>query len=205
MYPTPSNIFAPWGEVVPNALYPMRVADLAGLPNDGQQYEIVEGRLVRMPGSASQAARIAMRLVYFLMAFTFPRKLGDVTGPDGTYDLTQLGDPTETALIPDAAFVRAGRLPALLSPAAKQYPRLAPDLAAEVVSPSQGRAEMDEKARLYLARGVRLVWVIWPDTQTVDLWRPGAATPTATLGANDSLDGLDVIPGFICPVADLFA
>jgi len=157
-----------------------------------------------MPGSASQAARIAMRLVYFLMAFTFPRKLGDVTGPDGTYDLTQPGDATETALIPDVAFVQAGRLPAILSAAAKQYPRLAPDLAAEVVSPSQGRTEMDDKARLYLDRDVRLVWVIWPDTQTVDVWRPGADTPVATPGANDQLDGLDVIPGFICPVADLF-
>jgi len=201
----PSNMYAPWAEVVPDAPYPMRVADLAGLPDDGRRYEIVEGRLVRMPGSASQAARIAMRLVYFLMAFTFPRKLGDVTGPDGTYDLTQPGDATETALIPDVAFVQAGRLPAILSAAAKQYPRLAPDLAAEVVSPSQGRTEMDDKARLYLDRDVRLVWVIWPDTQTVDVWRPGADTPVATLGANDQLDGLDVIPGFICPVADLFA
>ncbi len=205
MYQLPSNMFAPWAEIVPNAPYPMRVADLAGLPNDGQQYEIVEGRLVRMPGSASQAARIAMRLVYFLMSFTFPRKLGDVTGPDGTYDLTQPGDATETALIPDAAFVQAGRLPAILSAAAKQYPKIAPDLAAEVVSPSQGRAEMDDKARLYLARGVRLVWIIWPDTQTVDVWHPGADMPMTTLGANDHLDGFDVILGFTCPVADLFA
>lgn len=202
-----SNVNTPasWAEAVPNSHYPMRVADLASLPDDGWHYEIVEGRLVRMPGSGIKASWIAMRLSYFLMNFVIPRNLGIVTGADGTYDLTRPGDPTETALIPDAAFVQAGRFPPMNTPAAAKYGKLAPDLVAEVVSPSQDRKEMDDKARLYIERGVRLAWIIWPDAQEVDLWRPTLpTTPVKTLGLADSLDGLDVLPGFALPIRDLF-
>ena len=115
------------------------------------------------------------------------------------------GATTETALIPDVAFVRAGRLPPLASAEANAIPHLAPDLVAEIASPSQFRPEMAAKAQRYLAAGVRLVWVVWPKYQQVDLWRPGSATPlVATLAAGDALDGLDVLAGFTHPVADLF-
>ena len=65
---------------------------------------------------------------------------------------------------------------------------------------------MAAKARLYLRGGTRLVWVIWPERRAIDVWRPGDSDrPTATLGANDALDGEDVVPGFVYPVADVFA
>ena len=197
------DILAPWAEPVPDAPYPMTVAQLANLPDDHWQYAIVEGRLVRMPGSGSKASRLAVRLAFLLMTFTQPRKLGDVSGADGEYDLTQPSDTTETALIPDVAFVRAGRLPALDTAEANAIPRLAPDLVVEIASPNQYHPEMDAKARLYLACGVRLVWIIWPNKEEADVWRPGSVKPT-TLTARDTLDGFDVIPGFTCPVADLF-
>ena len=100
-----------WAERVPSAPYPMTVAQLAQLPDDGFFYELVEGRLIRMPGSGSKATRIVARLIIALGVFVQAHHLGDVTGPDGEYDLTQPGDPTETALIPDVAFVQAGRVP----------------------------------------------------------------------------------------------
>jgi len=193
-----------WGERVPGAPYPMTVAELAQLPDDNWPYELVEGRLIRMPGSGSEATRIAMLLGYFLLSFVLPRQLGDVTGPDGTFDLTQPGDTTETALIPDVAFVSAGRLPPLGTPAARAYPRLVPDLVAEVVSPSQYHPEMNSKAKFYLECGVRLVWILWPEAREVEVWRPSTLdAPTTILDATASLDGLDVLPGFTCPVADL--
>lgn len=202
---TSSEPLAPWAARVPDAPYPMRAADLLSLPADNWQYEIVEGRLVRMPGSGIKASWIATNLIIVLGAFVKSRKLGVVTGADGTYDLMRPGDATETVLVPDAAFVQAGRLPAMNTPAAEKYASLAPDLVAEVASPSQFHPEMDAKAQLYLGRGVRLVWVIWPSAQTVDLWRLSApAAPLATLGVGDALDGLDVAPGFSMPVADLF-
>jgi Uma2 family endonuclease len=131
--------------------------------------------------------------------------LGGVTGADGTCDLTQPGDKGETGLVSDVAFVRADCLPRRGSPVYSQAPHLAPDLVAEVVSPTQFRPEMAAKARLYLAAGVRLVWLIWLRYQQVDVWQSGSDQPVVTLGMGDALDGLDVLPGFTYPLADLFA
>lgn len=55
----------------------------------------------------------------------------------------------------------------------------------------------------YLRHGVRLVWVVDPRAETVTVHRPDA--DAFTLGAGDVLDGGDVLPGFILPVADIFA
>jgi Uma2 family endonuclease len=196
---------APWAEVVPG-VGPMTVDELLARPDDGWQYELVEGRLVRMPGSGGQASAIAADLVGALREWVKPRRLGVVTGADGTYDLTQPGDTEETALVPDVAFTRADRVPPVDSPEFAKAWHLAPDLVAEVVSPNQHHPEMDAKARLYLSAGVRLVWIVWPKSQQVDVWRPVDTSKLAiTLSLHDMLDGLDVLPGFTYPVADLFA
>jgi hypothetical protein len=64
---------------------------------------------------------------------------------------------------------------------------------------------MGVKARRYLRAGTRLVWIVWPRRWQVDVWCPGDQTPSQTLGLADSLDGLDVVPGFTYPLAKLFA
>ncbi|MCA1598313.1 MAG: Uma2 family endonuclease, partial [Chloroflexi bacterium] len=102
------------------------------------------------------------------------------------------------------AFVRADRAPPLTSP--DYYGRgwqLAPDLAVEVASENQFAPGMGAKAQLYLRFGTRLVWVIWPRYQRVDVWRPGDEAPTP-LGVDDALDGEDVVPGFTYSIARLF-
>lgn len=159
-----------------------------------------------MPLSGGEASRIAARLVAALVIFVEPHSLGAVTGADGEHDLTQPGDVAETALAPDAAFVRAERIPPRDSPEYQRAWRLAPDIVAEVVSPNQYRPGMAEKAQRYLAAGVRLVWIIWPRYQQVDVWRLGAGQqPAAKLGLGDALDGLDVLPGFTYPLERLFS
>jgi len=76
----------------------------------------------------------------------------------------------------------------------------------EVASPSQDSDDMAAKARLYLKAGARLVWVVWPQSGHIDVWRREVLTgPVATLRKSDTLDGEDVVPGFKYPVADLFA
>jgi Uma2 family endonuclease len=182
------------------APYPFSVADLATLPDDTWQYEIVDGELIRMPGSGYDAGKYAVRLLSALHVYAEAHNLGEVTGPDTTYDLTRPGDPRDTALGPDAAFVQTARLPG----PTPGYAKLAPDLVAEIVSPSQYRPEMTKKAILYIERGVRLVWIIWPGSKTADVWRPSSPNaPTQTLTIADSLDGLDVLPGFSYPLATL--
>ena len=195
---------APWAEPVPDAPFPMTTNDLLAWPEDGRMYELVEGRLVRMPGSGGEASHIAGYLLTEINLFLRTHKLGLATGADGTFDLTQPGDTYETALVPDVAFVSAGRVPAHTSPEFAKAWHLAPDLVAEVVSPSQYRPEMTAKAKRYLDAGVRLVWIIWPRYQQVDVWRPGADESVATLNMGDTLDGMDVLPGFTYSLSDLF-
>lgn len=200
-----TNSQAPWAELAPG-VGPMTIAELLALPDDGRwQYELVGGRLVRMPASGGEVSLIAGWVLTALNVFVRPRKLGYVTGADGTFDLTQPGDTAETALVPDVAFVRADRLPPRGSPEFAKAWRLAPDLAVEVASPRQHRPAMAAKAQRYLRGGTRLVWVVWPSRKEVDVWRPGDTAPSATLRADDTLDGEGVIPGFTYPVADLFA
>ena len=106
---TASNTLAPWGEIVPN-VSAMTVDDLLALPDDGWRYELVEGRLVRMPPSGYRASRIAGRLYVAVLAFADAHARGAVTPPDGGYDLGPAGQK-DTTLAPDVAFVRADRLP----------------------------------------------------------------------------------------------
>jgi Uma2 family endonuclease len=182
----------------------MTVNDLDHLPDDGWQYELVDGRLVRMPLGGGEASGIAAILLGALITFVRAHKLGWVTGADGGYDFSALGQP-DTELGPDVAFVRADQVPTRTSPEyARAWP-VAPDLAVEVASPNQYRPEMAAKAQRYLAAGVRLVWVIWPRYQQVDVWRPDDTEARTVLTSADTLDGLDVVPGFTFPVAELFS
>ena len=194
---------APWAELVPGREHEhMTVDELLALPDDDGrwQYELVEGRLVRMPGPGGEHGMITAALAWAVSSFVMPRQLGLVLAAETGF---QLGP--NTVLGADVTFVRAERVPARGSPEWKKYWQLAPDLVAEVASPSQKRDALDAKARAWLAAGTRLVWVIWPDSQQVEVWRPvDTSRPAFTLGLSDALDGLDVLPGFTYPLADLF-
>lgn len=198
----PSHPIAPWAEVVPGAP-PMTADDLEALPDDGWVYELVEGTLVRMPLGGFEASNIGGRLLARLLVYTEEHGLGGVTGEQGGYR-PDPAHPDTTELGPDVAFVHAERLPPRDSPEYRRALRLAPDLVVEVASEHQYQPGMDEKARLYLRCGTRLVWVVWPRRRTVDVWHPGDAAPT-TLTVDDTLDGEDVVPGFRFPLARLFA
>jgi Uma2 family endonuclease len=104
-------------------------------------------------------------------------------------------------LCPDLSYVQ----PARLAQAQRQgsYPILAPDLVIEIISPTDVKSKVAQKLDVYRANGVRLMWVIWPAMQTIDVWRPGA--PVVTLRANDTLDGADVIPGWSASVSEVFS
>lgn len=195
----PSPPIAPWAEAVPG--YPPVTVDiLLTLPDDGYRYEVVEGTLVRVAGSGDEATTIAALMLTALNVFVVPRRLGRVTGADGVYRFPG----AETGLLPDVGFYAAERR-ALVTDRSKPIP-FAPDLAVEVASPSQAAGEMAAKARVYLRGGTRLVWVVWPQSQHIDVWHPDSLlVPAATLHAGEALDGEGVIPGFSHPVSDVFA
>ncbi len=198
-YEMPSDTLAPWAEIVSNA-GPMTVETMRVLPDDGWQYEVVEGVLVRVGGSSYRATRIAGRFFAVLLSYVLAHSLGDVTPPAGTYDLDASGR-SSTGLVPDVGYIRADRLPFITDPD-KAVP-FAPDLAAEVASTNQSRKALGAKATRYLEAGTRLVWIIDPRRQEVYVWRQGDTRPGVTLRTGDLLDGEAVIPGFTHPVAAL--
>lgn len=195
--------FAPWAEIDPK-YGPMTAEEFLHLPEEnGWQHELVEGVVVKMPSPGFRHGKIEMRLARVVANFVEARNLGVVTGAETGFLLSKVGQK-DTVLGADVAFVQSKNVPPPDAPGIEKYLRVAPDLVAEVASPDQYRPEMAAKARIYLDAGVRLVWVVWPSSQTVDVWRPGTDALT-TLASTDALDGYDVLPGFTCPVADLFS
>ena len=122
--------------------------------------------------------------------------LGRVVGGPGF----RIARDPDTVRAPDVAFIAAGRIPEGESPVA--YPDLAPDLVVEVVSPGDRAGEIRKKVADWLAAGTRVVLVLYPRTRSAVVHRPGVQPET--LGPDDELDGADVLPGFHCPVHDLF-
>ena len=184
---------APWSE--PEL---MTAEELLRLPDDQWRYELVEGRLVRMSPTGQEHGRIVMRLLLTVGRFVEDRRLGEVFPAETGFWISPAGSP-DTVLAPDLAFVRQGRE---TETAGQGYPRLAPDLVVEVASPSQGRAEMGAKAERWSRAGVRLVWVVFPETRTVELWRGGRVVRTVVAG--EELSGEEILPGFVLPVTELF-
>src|SRR5207244_1320595 len=140
---------------------------------------------------------LAAVLVTMLNVFVRPRNLGLVAGADGAMRL--FGGLIR---IPDVSFVSWGRLPGRRRPS-KPIPALVPDLAAEVLSPSNTTGEMRRKRQDYFAAGVQLVWEIDPDARTVSV--DTSVNAVQVLSAEDTLDGGSVLPGFSLPLRELFA
>ena len=195
---------APWAEPVPQQADLMTADELLLCHDNFWSFELVEGRLVRMPPAGFDHGTLEVDLGSVLRSFVLRHSLGSVATGDAGFTLSRPGEP-DTVLGADVAFVRAEQLPPRGSQERRGFLRLAPDLVVEVASPDQYHPEMAEKARIWLAAGVRLLWLVWPRYQQVEVWRPGSDIPVATLGSADALDGLDVVPGFLYPVSRLFA
>jgi Uma2 family endonuclease len=178
--------------------------EYARLPEEhGWRTELYRGVVVKMPLIKNPRHDwIVSNLHAALAAYVMPRKLGRLTLEQVGYEATLPGEPDQTIWGPDVAFVSAVHVPAMLEAVGRGDYAPAPDLVAEIVSDSQSRPEMRERSERWLQAGTRLVWNVWPDAQTVDVWTPDE--PMRTLKVNDLLDGLDVVPGFSLPVADLF-
>lgn len=163
---------------------------------DGRLYELIDSTLVEK-AMGWQESLLAMVLVQWLRNFLDAHNLGVVTGPDG---LTRFfGD---TVRGPDVAFVSWSRMPGGRLPA-DPVPSLVPDFVIEVLSLGNTRAEMSRKRREYFQAGVRLVWMIDPRRRTVAVFTGSESVSIAE--EFDSLDGGDVLPGWVVNLEKLFA
>ncbi len=162
------------------------------LENDLEGYEHVKGELVPMAAAAIVHGEIGSNVHFLLTSHVRENKLGRLYIAETTF---QLGD---RVVKPDIAFVSTERL---AKDKLKGYAD-APDLAIEIVSPTDKHYDVTEKALAYLKAGTRLVWVIEPIMKTVTAYR--SESDSTLLNYEDTLTGEDVIPGFSCPVAELF-
>lgn len=162
------------------------------LENDLEGYEYVKGELVPMPPATMIHGEISSKLHIRLGLHVQENRLGQLYIAETTFQLD------DRVVKPDIAFVSTDRLPENREKGAP----ISPDLAVEVVSPSDKHYDVTEKALAYLRSGTRLVWVIEPIAKTVMVYR--SKTDFTVLNYEDTLTGEDVVEGFACPVAQLF-
>jgi len=155
-------------------------------------YEYVKGELIPMPPTSGEHGRISVNLILPLGVYVRENQLGDVYVSETGF---RVG---ERVLMPDIAFLSNEHIPADLS---KVFP-IPPDLAIEVVSPTDALHRVVEKAFAYLDAGTQLVWVLEPRSKTVTVYR--SETNITLLTRDDTLTGENVVEGFSCQVAELF-
>jgi Uma2 family endonuclease len=176
---------------------------LEQLPADGWSYELVAGRVVRMPPPGPEHGHLVGNICLALALHIRAHGLGEIYVGETGWDLTRPGESRDTVLAGDVAVVRAGRLPLPLPRKSQTYRPLAPDLIVEIASSSQFRPDLAEKATQWLTRGVDAVWVIWPAQRELDMWIMGIREPRALRG-DAVLEGGDVVPGFLLPLDQLW-
>ena len=171
--------------------------DLMRLSSQGVRGELIRGVLYETMPTGRQHGKVLGKLTIRMGAFIESRALGTIEVGDVGVRLERNPD---TVRAPDVAFFSTEKAP--LPELAARYAEEVPDLLAEIVSPNDTARELREKAEVWLGFGVGLVWVVNPDTRTVDVHRRGL--PITVLTDQDLLDGLDILPGFTCAVSDIF-
>jgi Uma2 family endonuclease len=167
------------------------------LPEDGHRYEIVNGELVDMGNSGALHGYLCSLILAALMGYILPKKLGVILDSSTAFKLK-----SGNRRSPDISFFAKERLQGMTELPAG-FLEGAPDLAVEVLSPGNTVEEIHDKLVEYFENGTRLVWVIHPNERYVLVYR-SAQEPDRLLKSSDVLDGEEVIPGFLLPVADLF-
>lgn len=169
----------------------------APVEEDRKGYELIDGTWVEKPAMGLAASIVTNLLQHALTGHVLLKKLGSVAGAEGGYQL--FASQPKSIRKPDVSFVAQGRMP---NKVPTGYGKFVPDFAAEVVSPNDECEPLEQKIDEYLRAGVKLVWVVYPNTQVVYVFRPDGTAARKT--RTDSLDGESVFPGLVLPVADLF-
>ena len=171
--------------------------DLLRLDGEGVRGELIRGVFCETMSVVGEHGEIVMNLGGELRNFVRPRRLGRLTGSDAGVRLERNPD---TVREPDIAYISAEKMP--LDVRATTYYEVVPDLVVEVASQSDTLQSINDKARMWLSYGVRMVWVAFPNSRSVDVYE--SEDKVFTLSEGDTLDGGEVLPGFSCAVSDVF-
>lgn len=181
------------------AAHLMTAEELFRLPEEESRWcELIEGEIVRMSPPGFAHAIVSQRVSLLLLEFVERDRIGQVVVAEAGF---LIGRNPDTVMAPDGAFVRQDRINAIGLTTA-YFPE-APAMVFETISPTDRVSEVGRKMRRWLEGGGELAWVIDPATRTVTVYQ--AVDDIHILTEKDSLTGGNVLPGFECRVADLFA
>jgi len=157
-----------------------------------EHWELINGQKIYKMPSHPKSSAIGATIASFIVVYVRQHKLGVVTDAQGGYQV--LND----RYIPDVGFLRAEKKD---SPIISDYYAVAPNLAVEVISPTDSMKQLLNKVSNYLAAGT-VVWLIDPDDETLTVYAP--AQPAKIFGKNSQFVSEGVLEGFILEMSALF-
>jgi Uma2 family endonuclease len=174
----------------------MTAEEFAALPQpvDGSLQELIRGKVIQMPPVQGRHGFVVTNIATLLNVFTMKPRKGWVVVESGVI----LERDPDTVRGPDVSFYSIARHPG----PPDRYFEIPPDLAVEVLSPDDRRSKVREKIREYISKGVKLFWLVDPEAKTVTVYR--GSLRGAEYDESETLDGGDILPGFTCPITDLF-
>ncbi len=167
--------------------------------NENKYFYLIDGELYWDMPPGGEHGDLAGEIIFRLKSFAEGQEFGKFTVETGYYP----PDDRNTVLAPDVAFISSSRAP---QPFPKRFVPAMPDLAVEIVSPTDSLAEVRRKAAVYLANGTRLVWIVLPAEKGVDVCRAseGAGLNIEFVALEGSLSGEAILPGFELELKLLF-
>ena len=168
--------------------------DLWNLGDSAEHCELIDGELESVAPPGGEHSFIQANLSSILLQHVRAHKLGRVFGEIG---FVLRRDP-DTVLGPDISFVATQRLPADQT----RFLELAPDLAVEIVSPSNAQWEVHRKLAIYLSTGVKSVWIVYPKQRRVVVHAPDQ--PPQTFKDGETMTGGEVLSGLSLTVSEIF-
>jgi Uma2 family endonuclease len=197
----------------------MTFDDLQALPDDGYLYELVRGEILRMPPPKEEHGYIEAALVEAIGRYLHDsalalgwapsqgrsardRLVGRLVSGETGVRFTLPDDPDQLRGL-DVGYLSPNQVARLGHVLAAEYLSEMPALVAEVISPSETAAYVNEKVADYLGGGAQQVWLLYPRTRSVTVFRSDGTARIVQAGG--MLDGGDLLPGFAADLANIFA
>jgi Uma2 family endonuclease len=176
----------------------LTAAEFARLPDEARGFELIDGRVQRQTVS-NKSSSVGLTIGAWLHAFNLQCQVAYLFGSDQNYQCFD-GQPNLVRKADVSVILRSRMSP-------EEYDRdgfcqIVPDLVVEVASPRDVISKFERKLKLWLATGVKLVWAVDPETETVRVLEPGK--PIVFFNRGETITGEPVLPGFTLRVDDIF-